>query len=95
MKKIILLVTIFLFCATSAQALTKKGDLTVVSTNELKAMLDQNKPMTLVNTMPPLIHQTKHIPGSINIPVGEIEAKLPEALSDKNGLVVFYCMGLK
>ena len=64
-----------------------------ITTEELKHKLDAKEEICLVNVLPPIVHNERHIKGSINIPIGKIDSseKLP---TDKNTPVVFYCMGL-
>jgi rhodanese-related sulfurtransferase len=64
-----------------------------ITTEALKQKIDAKEEMCLVNVLPAIVHDERHIPGSINIPIGEIEKsdKLP---TDKNTPVVFYCMGM-
>lgn len=64
-----------------------------ISTNELKAMLDKGESFALVNVLPRIIHDVKHIKGSINIPIGKVKTS-PEMPKDKTKPIVFYCLGL-
>ena len=64
-----------------------------IDTTVLKSMIKQNSEMYLINVLPKIIHDAKHIPGSVNIPLGRISDAntLPRKL---NTPLVFYCMGL-
>lgn len=64
-----------------------------ITTEALKHKLDAEEEICLVNVLPAIVHNERHIEGSINIPIGKIGSsdKLP---TDKNIPVVFYCMGL-
>jgi rhodanese-related sulfurtransferase len=42
--------------------------------------------------LPKIIHDNKHIPGSINIPVSEILTS-PLMPTEKDKQLIFYCMG--
>lgn len=79
----------------SGLALSQKGDLTVISTEEVKACLDKRESVLLIDTMPRIVHQIAHIPGSINIPLDHIETQLPVEVPDKGQQIIFYCMGPK
>jgi|GEM_PF-2914554 len=79
----------------SAFALTQQGGLTIVSTPELKTMLDKKEPLLLVNPLAPLNYGVAHIPGSINIPLSLLDSELPKKASSKEQKVVFYCLGPK
>jgi len=63
-----------------------------ISTQNLKAMLDKGESLSLVNVLPRIIHDVKHIEGSLNIPVGKIMTS-PEMPKDKTKPIVFYCLG--
>lgn len=61
-----------------------------LSAPELKQLLTKQN-VTLVNVLSEIEYQIQHIPGSINVPVVEMEntEKLPE---DKNAALIFYCL---
>ena len=65
------------------------ADFQVISTAELKSKLDAKEKLLLVNALSDIEFSLEHIPGSVNIPVGEIQTtdKLP---ADKEMLIVFY-----
>ena len=65
------------------------ADFLDISTSDLKNKLDAKEGFLLVNTLSDIEFNLEHIPGSINIPVGEIQTtdKLPQ---DKETLIVFY-----
>ena len=69
------------------------SDIQQIDTSELLSMMERNIEINLINVLPKIIHDAKHIPGSINIPLGRIRDAntLPEKL---NTPLVFYCMGL-
>jgi hypothetical protein len=64
-----------------------------INTIELQAMMNESSGFHLINVLPKIIHDARHIPGSVNIPLGQIKggAVLPEGLDTP---LVFYCMGL-
>ena len=63
-----------------------------ISTEELAAKLDRAEELLLVNVLPKIIHDARHIPGSISIPLGLLSSStvLPD---NKDKLLIFYCMG--
>jgi len=65
------------------------ADFLGISTSELKSKLDAKEKFLLVNSLSDIEFNLEHIPGSVNIPVGEIQTtdKLPQ---DKETLIVFY-----
>ena len=69
------------------------SDIQQIDTPELQSMMEQSSEINLINVLPKIIYDAKHIPGSINIPLGRIRDgnSLPEKLDTP---LVFYCMGL-
>lgn len=65
------------------------ADFPDVSASDVKSMLDAKENFLLVNALSDIEFNLEHIPGSINIPAGEIQTtnKLPQ---DKGALIVFY-----
>jgi hypothetical protein len=65
------------------------ADFLDISTSELKNKLDAKEKFLLVNALSDIEFNLEHIPGSVNIPAGEIQTtdKLPQ---DKETLIVFY-----
>ena len=91
MRSIFAALLCFLICASGAWA----SEIQEIDPQELKSRLDAGEELILVNTLPPLLHQVKHLPGSINIPVSLIEEQLPAQVADLDAPLVFYCMGKK
>jgi rhodanese-related sulfurtransferase len=77
-----------LLCFSSAFA--EKG-FTELSAPEVKQMNDKGQAI-LVNSLSAIEFEMQNIPGSINIPIDQMETtdKLPK---DKNSPIIFYCMG--
>lgn len=65
-----------------------------IDTPLLKAMLDRDKDknILLVYPLSRIEFNDLHITGSVNIPLDELEKKLP---ADRNRTLVFYCLGEK
>ena len=65
------------------------SDFQEITASALKNKLDAKEQFLLVNTLSDIEFDLGHIPGSINIPVGEILTtdKLPQ---DKGTLIIFY-----
>ncbi len=64
----------------------------IISTEELAKKLENGEDLSLINVLPKIVHDARHIEGSINIPIGKIELseKFP---NNKHKLLIFYCMG--
>lgn len=63
-----------------------------ITTEKLAAKIDQDDDICLVNVLPKIIYDDRHIPGSINVPISEI-ATSPLLPADKKQPLIFYCMG--
>jgi rhodanese-related sulfurtransferase len=67
----------------------------IISTDELKALLDENKDFILIDTRSKEEYQEAHIVNAINIPEKDFEKIAPTFLQDKEKMLVFYCSGVK
>lgn len=63
---------------------------TVVSTPQLRILLEKEADLVLLNVLDRPEFAQEHIPGSINIPVGEIERIAPQLIKSSD-LIVVYC----
>jgi rhodanese-related sulfurtransferase len=65
-----------------------------ISASELKAKMDGGEKILLINPLSDIEFNEGYIPGSVNIPLHEMEAatQLPK---DKGALIVTYCLGPK
>ena len=49
--------------------------------------------LALVNVLPAVVFEEGHIPGSISLPVDDVEARAPTLLPDRSAEIVVYCGG--
>jgi rhodanese-related sulfurtransferase len=63
-----------------------------IGREELRARL-YDAGLTVLNVMPRETFADSHIPNSINLPVGEIEARAREMLPDLTQEIAIYCAG--
>jgi rhodanese-related sulfurtransferase len=63
-----------------------------ISRDELRTRL-QDRALVILNVMPRETYADGHIPGSINLPVAEVEAKATSLISDPNQEIAVYCSG--
>ena len=63
-----------------------------ISTEQLQAMIASGQEFALINVLPKIIYDSKHLPGSINYPIGKLE-QLSDLPFPRNIPLVFYCMG--
>ena len=79
----------FVFCIGSANA---QNGWKEIDAKTLKKRLDGGEKILVVDVRPSIFYDLNHIPGAVNIPLGELEQSdlLP---ADKSIPLVFYCMG--
>jgi len=81
---------------------TQRGGYQIVPTKELKAWIDQKKPMLIIDTMPyEASYQKHHLPGAVayEFPIPEVkemaaasQAKFTQLLGpNQDQVLVFYC----
>lgn len=97
MKRVLcaVLALTFLVAPVAAGAAEQSQDLKMVTTAELKAMIDGGEKFLLINALSPIEFAEQRIPGSVNVPFSHLvdgTASLPE---DKGAKLVFYCKGPK
>ena len=63
-----------------------------ISRDEILARL-QDRALAIVDVLPSESYKTGHIPGSINLPVAEIETKARQFLSNLEQEIAIYCAG--
>jgi len=64
-----------------------------ITTDALKALLDQNQDLTLVNTLGAESFETTKIPGAVNVPLGDSEfaSHVERIAGGRDQPVVVYC----
>ncbi len=62
-----------------------------ITTAQLKEKIGTRRKFALVNVLPEMYFKAKHIPGSINMPVDDIEKEAGKKLPDKSMEIVVYC----
>lgn len=64
-----------------------------ITAPEVKELIESGKGV-LVNVLSQIEHEMQHIPGSINIPITDIQTS-PGLPKEKSTPLVFYCMGTR
>lgn len=68
--------------------------ITGIQTDELKALLDDNEDMILVDTCPRQQYSAAHISGAVHLPASDYTERAASVLpEDKEQLLIFYCAG--
>ncbi|MEI7815845.1 MAG: rhodanese-like domain-containing protein [Desulfuromonadales bacterium] len=98
MKRIVMMAVFMVLAAAllAFSAENKKEPFAVVTSEEVKAMIDRQEPgLILIDARTPQEFQEVHIKGAVNLPLPVLE-KNPAALTfSKDATLVFYCNGFK
>jgi len=62
----------------------------VITAEELESLCFSDAPPILINTLPAAAHRAKHIPGSINVPLGDLDL-IERIVPNKDDFIVVYC----
>jgi len=62
-----------------------------IAREEIKRLLDQGAPVTIVEALPEKYYQHAHLPGALNIQHDRIGELAPAMLPDKDAIIVVYC----
>ena len=62
-----------------------------ITREQIKEKLDSNEPMTIIEALPQKYFDAEHLPGALNIPHDETQARAPDMLPDKDAVIVVYC----
>lgn len=81
--------------AAFSSAYGAEPEFTIITTAQLKAMVDENKEMTLIDARTKEEYREAHIAGAINIPEKSFDEDIQLLSADKKALLVFYCNGVK
>ena len=92
---VVLSVFVIFFMSAALRAQAAEAEFTVISTEQLKAMLDEKKACTLVDARTKEEYQEAHIAGAVSIPEKNFDESVSLLPGDKNALLVFYCNGVK
>ena len=95
---VVILIVLLLVAALPALAADKeKADpFTVVTSEELKAMLDRQEPgLVIIDARNPEEFQEVHIRSAVNIPWPKLEKDNTLLTFPKESKLVFYCNGFK
>ena len=63
-----------------------------ITADELKQILDYDKPLILIDVRSPAELTRGKLPGCINIPLHEFEAKAEQLIPDKQQDIYIYCL---
>lgn len=62
-----------------------------ITREQIKEKIDGGEPITIIEALPKRYFDAEHLPGAMNIPHDEIQARAPDMLPDKDAYIVVYC----
>jgi rhodanese-related sulfurtransferase len=62
-----------------------------ITRDELRARLDGEESVVVIEALGPKYYEDAHLPGAINIPHTEVDELAPRLLPDKSARIVVYC----
>ena len=66
-------------------------DVVTIDRDELRSLIDGGRAPVLVEVLVEPQYHAGHLPGAINIPLGQLRERAPQLLPDKQADVVVYC----
>lgn len=85
----------FLSAGTALSTAASDQEFSVISTDQLKKMMDEKKEFILVDARTKEEYQEAHLVTAINVPEKQFEELVSTLPADKKSLLVFYCNGSK
>lgn len=58
---------------------------------QLKAKLDADQNLVLVEALPAKYYDEKHLPGALNLPHNQVDELAPTLLPEKSAAIIVYC----
>lgn len=62
-----------------------------ITREELKAQIDAGEDVVIVEALPERYYLDRHLPGALNLPHDEVDARAPELLPSRSANIVVYC----
>ncbi len=86
---------LFICCAATALAAGEPGNpFTVLTSEQLKSMIDRNEPgLVLIDTRTAGEYQEAHIKGALSIPWAKLEKDTSVLNFPRESAILFYCNG--
>lgn len=91
----VLAVALLIITGVRQQCHAVDQQFTIITTDQLKAMVDDKKPMMLIDARTKDEYQEAHIRGAISMPEKTFDENIAMLPADKNALLVLYCNGVK
>lgn len=62
-----------------------------IGCDELRAKLDSDDALVVVDALPPISYAHSHLPGAVNLPPSRVDAEAARRLPDRHAEIVVYC----
>lgn len=62
-----------------------------IDKSQLKQLMDNGNPLTIIEALPFSYYKDEHIPGAINLPHDEVASKASSLIPDQSQAIVVYC----
>ena len=62
-----------------------------ITRDELRGLLDAGEGIVLIEALPDKYYRDGHLPGALNLPHDEVDARAPALLPDNSAPIVVYC----
>ncbi len=95
---VVLMLTVMIMAGIFARpnaVLAADAELKIITTDQLKSMIDEKKDFMLIDARTSGEYQEAHIVGAVSIPENVLEKSVALLPADKNRQLVFYCNGVK
>jgi phage shock protein E len=76
---------------TPAETQTETAQYHKITAADAKAMMEEDEAAIVLDVREQSEFDAGHIPGAVLLPVGSIDAKAAEVLTDKNAVILVYC----
>lgn len=76
---------------TGKQPAPKKAEYRAITPKDAKAAMDAGQEIIIVDVREPYEFESGHIPGAVNLPLGNLTALAATELPDKDALIYLYC----
>lgn len=70
-----------------------KGDLEAIDRAGVRALIEEDADVALVEALPEASYREEHLPGAVHLPPAAVRERAPELLPDRGQTVIVYCAG--
>ncbi len=63
----------------------------IITREEIEIKLSSQEPINIVEVLPKKYFDEQHLPTAINVPLDQLETKIPTLFPDSNTMIIVYC----